>query len=147
MSSNTLNKGHLRQIFIILTAFLLGLVASLILKEWVNNITFIADIYMGLLQMAVIPFIFFGILKTFAGRREGSHKQKTLRTYLLYWGITGLIITVISTLLALLIIRGQSVLEAGEAVVGNSFSAIDTITGLFPTNIIQTLSMNNIFIF
>ena len=144
MNSSALNRGHLRQIVIILSAFLLGLAASLIFKESINNITFIADIYMGLLQMAVIPFIFFGIIKTFAGKREGSDKQKTLRTYLLYWGITGLIITVISTLLALLIIRGQSVLEAGEMAVSNNFSAQETIAGLFPSNIIQTLSINNI---
>jgi Na+/H+-dicarboxylate symporter len=144
MDFNALNKSHLQQIFIILATFLLGLVASLIFKDWVNHITFIADIYMGLLQMAIIPFIFFGILKAFAGKREGSPKQKTLRTYFLYWGITALVITVVSTLLAFLLIRWQSGLTVGESVAGNNFSTQETIIGLFPKNIIQTLSINNI---
>ena len=144
MGSNTLQSRHLRQIFVILTAFLLGLLASRIFKQSINNITFIADIYMGLLQMAVIPFIFFGILKTFARNREQIQKQKTLRTYFLYWGISALAITVASTLLALLVIRGQSGLIAGEMIAGSDFSAQETIIGLFPKNIIQTLSINNI---
>lgn len=144
MNSNAFNKRHLLQVAIILVAFGLGLLASIVLKENVNHITFIADIYMGLLRMAVIPFIFFGIIKTFSGKREESHKHKSIWTYFLYWGASALMVTVAATLLALVIIRGQSGLEAGEIVASNEFNAQETIAGLFPQNIIQVLSLDNI---
>jgi len=144
MGTKVIKRHNLFQLLTILLAFTLGIVASLIFHEKMQSVTFLADIYMGILQMAVIPFVFFGIIKTFAGKKESLNTKKLLRKFLLYWGTTAVFLAVASTLLSTIIIRGQPDMEAVGTIANANPKLTDVIVNLFPQNILSTLSTNNI---
>ena len=83
----------------ILLGFLTGLILGLFLGELTSYLKLIGDIYIGLMQMTVLPYIVFSLIGNIGRLSLAELKSLTrsaLLTYFLMWGLAALTVLILS---------------------------------------------------
>ena len=79
----------------VLVALILGVATGLFFGEWTTQIEFVGDIYVGLLQMMVLPYIIISLIAGIGKLTLAQARQKAkyaVLVLLMMWVIIGVII-------------------------------------------------------
>ncbi len=82
----------------VMIALLLGIAAGLFFGEWTTEIKFIGDIYIGLLQMMVLPYIIIALIGCIGKLTLEQAKQVAkyaIIVLLLMWAVIGTVLVLL----------------------------------------------------
>ena len=83
----------------IFLALFLGIATGLFIGEYAENLKFIGDVYVGLMQMTVLPYVVFSLIGNIGRlsvREVGLLATSGLKIFLGLWGIAALTVIVLS---------------------------------------------------
>ncbi|MBA2116754.1 cation:dicarboxylate symporter family transporter [Bremerella alba] len=100
MANSTDRKGHLNFSTWVLIALVLGIGCGLFLGEYVTSIKWVSDVYVGLLQMAVLPYVLVSLVANIGQltRESGMRMLRVSLLVLLLLWVIGIVALAISTL-------------------------------------------------
>ncbi len=129
--------------------FALGIVLGIIFQEKITAISFVGTIFLNLVKMNVVLLIFCSIVSGVASMSDITKLKKIGSKSVVYYIVTTMLAACIGLFIANTTHPGEgldmSALVSGETVKASKMSsAAETITGMFPSNIMTSMADGNL---
>lgn len=130
-----------------IVALLLGIIAGVLLGDYVGYLSFLGDIYIRLLKLSMYPLIFVSIIHGITQVRDMNRLKTVGKHFINYWFFSGIFISSLGLIMALIFQPGSR--GIGEVGNGGSFkytpvSFKESLISWFPENPFQALSEGNV---
>lgn len=129
----------------ILIGMILGAITGLIVGPSISAISFIGDIFLRLLRMAVVPLIFANVVLAVAGMGDLTRLGKIGIRLIILFLVTTFISGSIGLMVAMVIRPGVGFVmgEASEVAEAVAPTFQSTLLAFFPTNILESFATGN----
>lgn len=120
----------------------IGIALGVIMGENATVLNPIGQIFLRLLQMLIVPLVFFSITSGVTKMGDLKSLRSVGGRILLYYTVTSLLATVVGIIFALIIQPGKEVvglLSEGGAVEVTDFNFIENLVSWVPTNIVDAM--------
>ncbi len=129
--------------------FALGIILGIIFQEKITAISFVGTIFLNLVKMNVVLLIFCSIVSGVASMSDITKLKKIGSKSVVYYIVTTMLAACIGLFIANTTHPGEgldmSALVSGETVKASKMSsAAETITGMFPSNIMTSMADGNL---
>jgi Na+/H+-dicarboxylate symporter len=127
----------------ILIGAVLGIIVGLLSPTVAAKISFLGDIFINLLQMMLVPLVFFSLVSGFCKAESIKQVKKIGGHIVVYYLSTTTIAAVIGLAMALILQPGKGItnlIDETAEVETSAYSFWDTLVSWFPKNIISSMA-------
>ncbi len=134
-------KKHLN--LLIFLGLVLGIIGGFFIPQVMTKISFIGEVYINLLKLIILPIIFTTV--TISVYKNLINKDSVILKALVFFGIVFIIVFLFTSLFFHISKLGQNaVIDNVEAQEVKEFSTATFMLNLFPKNLVQVITDNNI---
>ncbi|XOQ26633.1 MAG: Dicarboxylate/amino acid:cation symporter [Mitsuokella multacida] len=129
--------------------FVLGILLGIVFGEKITVISFVGTIFLNLVQMNVVPLIFFSIVSGIASMSDVARLRKIGIKTLMYYILTTMCAAIVGLAVVNLVQPGTG-LDMTELATGNSYESKAmpglgaTLIDMFPKNIFASMTSGNL---
>lgn len=122
----------------------IGIILGFVLGEQAAFIAPVGDLFLRLLQMLIVPLVFFSIISGIMKVGDAKALGTTGLSFIIYLIMSSLIATIVGVIIALIVQPGHGaqglLTDGGEEVQPEDYNFVDQIISWVPTNIVESMA-------